>query len=490
MMKNKGYLIPAVIDPPTVSFCITVPDEQRHIAAFFGALQTLVNWWSWEKDDEHTATLVAQVWRRVVIDAHEAFYSQRRCDVPILFRQNVDDSCLLEQSVDGGDTWTLAFDFGLCIPPAIQTIADQVGAIYNAGWQPSTFAPNDTWVHSTGDTIAESDGRAEALCYAAKQAVGILCDALIGAFQGTITLVNLAEAVVTLATPFAAILGGPALAGIAAAASFMALEYVENMASGDIAILSDPLIRQFLACVLFQQLSSRPVELGAFITAFDDDFTCRSADEQRAVELMNGVLSVAETAQRAYNGFSDVMATATLAQRAGVVPSCACPAATWEYCLPLEKWFNWSDHHSPFLYDCTNTSTETFLETLVTYLGAPAWQSALTTPAAASALSRKFSIYVPSATTVTYVGYGYAFTSGSEPNTDAWQKRIDVNGDCASFTSFPPVEINRSGLIISGEMMDVEVSLASSGGPAKLGITFIKLQGTGVPLFGACNNCP
>lgn len=487
-MKDKGYLLPEVIDPPTVSFCIAVPDEQRHIAAFFGAMQTLANWWVWEKDEAHTATLVAQVWRRITIDAHQAFYEQRGCDVPFMLRQNADNSCLLEQSADGGDTWTTAFDFSICIPPAIQTIVDQVGAIYNAGWQPSTFAPNDTWVHSTGDTVAESDGRTEALCYAAKQAVGILCDSLIGVYQGTITLVNLAEAIVTLATPFAAILGGPAFAGFAAAASFMALEFVENMVASDIAILSDPDIRQFLACALYQQLSSRPVELGAFITAFDDDFTCRSADEQRAAELMNGVLSVAETAQRAYNGFSDVMASATLAQRAGVVPSCACPPAIWEYCLPLARWWDWSERVDPFEYNCAHAiASVPEASELITFAGEPVWNCGAS--GGYRAMARKFHIWVPSGTTVTEVSYSHIGTLGT-PNDDLYAKRIRVNSNCFSCSACFGSPIALSSLTISGEDMEVEVSILNSGGLAdNEGINQIKIRGTGVPLFGACTTC-
>jgi len=97
-------------------------------------------------------------------------------------------------------------------------------------------------------------------------------------------------------------------------------------------------------------------------------------------------------------------------------------------------------------------------------------------------------IYVPAGTTVTYVGYGYAIASG---NTDAWRKRIDVNGDCVAYTTFPPAEINRSGLTISGEEMQIDISLANSGGTSNpVVITYIKLQGTGVPLFSVCDNCP
>jgi hypothetical protein len=60
------YVLPDVIDPPnTVCVTLHIPNNKFHIMAFKGAIWDLCNWWNWEKDDAHTATKVAQVWRRV-----------------------------------------------------------------------------------------------------------------------------------------------------------------------------------------------------------------------------------------------------------------------------------------------------------------------------------------------------------------------------------------------------------------------------------------
>lgn len=60
------YVLPDVVDPPNY-LCITlrIPNNKWYIMAFKGAIWDLCNWWNWEKDEAHTATKVARIWRRV-----------------------------------------------------------------------------------------------------------------------------------------------------------------------------------------------------------------------------------------------------------------------------------------------------------------------------------------------------------------------------------------------------------------------------------------
>jgi len=482
--KDGGWLLPETVDPPRKSFCIEIPNEPRHVQAFFGALQALANWWNWQQDAEHTATLVAQVWRVVANNAHTAFYEEE-CQMYLL-RQNPDDMCQLEQSVDGGDNWTLAFDFGLCIPPATQTILDQVGTLYNNAWQPSPYAPIDTWVHTDGDTVTRSDQRAAALCYAAHQVVGLICDTLVGAYQGTYTLVTIAQAATALLAPFAIILGGAVFGGMAVAICEIALAVVQDMIGDDITILQDADIRETLACVLFEQMSSRPVTAESFATAFQDDFSCFTASEQRAMELFDRVLGNQEALEQYFIGFSDIVAQSLLAESAALLPTCSCVTGSWTYCLPLDKWWTWSESISPVVYNCTGgTDSLNDGSHLEEISGDPAWaageQSGFLT------LERHFRIYVPSGTTVTSVGFARDWFAGSG-NSDDWYKRITVNGDCITYTTFAPAYITRDSLSISGEDLLVEIAMQNSGGTTNvLAVNSIKLTGTGVPLFGGCN---
>lgn len=60
-----GYPIPNVIDPEeTMSVTLCVPKNRDHLATFFGALSELTIWTSWQRDEEHSAVQVADVWSR------------------------------------------------------------------------------------------------------------------------------------------------------------------------------------------------------------------------------------------------------------------------------------------------------------------------------------------------------------------------------------------------------------------------------------------
>jgi len=486
--QDRGWLLPAMVDPPRRAFCITIPNEPFHVAAFFGTLQTLAEWWNWQRDAEHTATMVAQVWRSGVNSAHVAFYDEE-CQMYLL-RQNPTELCQLQQSIDGGDTWTLAFDFALCIPPAIETIVNRVDALYSNNWTPSPYAPLDTWVHTDGDSVAKSDQRAAALCYASQQVVGLICDTLVSAYQGAYTLATIAQIATALLAPYAVILGGPVFAGIIVAILEIALATVQQMIAADIAILQDEDIRALLACVLFQQMSSRPVTEFSLASAFDDDFTCLTADQERALELMNLVLSNQDALADYFKGFSDIVAQSLIAENAGLLPTCACPTSTWEYCIPLDKWFERSESALPIVYNCSGgTSSEADGSHLEEISSVPVWASGAS--GGFLTLSRKFHIYVPSNTTITSIGFSRDWWQGSEPNEDGWAKTIRVNATCVGFTSFAPAYITASGLTLSAVDVQIEVVMVNSGGTTNvLAVNAIKFTGTGVPLFGGCVTCP
>ena len=66
-MKNQpGYLIPADIDA-TLERCVLlcIPNDPRHIAAFWGNLYQLSYWFVWEQNEEKSGTDAAQVWREI-----------------------------------------------------------------------------------------------------------------------------------------------------------------------------------------------------------------------------------------------------------------------------------------------------------------------------------------------------------------------------------------------------------------------------------------
>jgi hypothetical protein len=126
MSKAKGksyqWVLPNVVDPPkTICFQIDVPDDPQHIAAFLGSIFDLSKPYHWANDDAHTAIAVGAVWKRI-------FLALRRnnCKYPnspsigtdgddLMIRQNPDNPCLLESSIDG-QTWCAFADISLCLP--------------------------------------------------------------------------------------------------------------------------------------------------------------------------------------------------------------------------------------------------------------------------------------------------------------------------------------------------------------------------------------
>lgn len=82
----------------------------KWLSHVLGAIQVLLEDDAWEGDANEIWAAQQEI---------EAFCNELGNPCAILWegtllRQNPDDSCQLEQSVDGGATWTLAFDYGLC----------------------------------------------------------------------------------------------------------------------------------------------------------------------------------------------------------------------------------------------------------------------------------------------------------------------------------------------------------------------------------------
>lgn len=71
--KRRGYLLPAIVDPDRIQFCIEIPNEPNHILAFWGALDELGQPYSWDDDEAHTALAVAAVWREIYEKTRQSF---------------------------------------------------------------------------------------------------------------------------------------------------------------------------------------------------------------------------------------------------------------------------------------------------------------------------------------------------------------------------------------------------------------------------------
>jgi hypothetical protein len=74
--KNKGYLIPANLNPPDeLCFKIPVPNEAGYLRAFWGHIHELARWGMWEKEPTHSAVIAAARW-------HDSYKRIVPCDAP------------------------------------------------------------------------------------------------------------------------------------------------------------------------------------------------------------------------------------------------------------------------------------------------------------------------------------------------------------------------------------------------------------------------
>lgn len=77
--SKAGHLLPYPIDPPRTCVQLYIPDAPQHIRAFWGTLDELAHWYSWQRDDAKTARLIAAVWREVIDEAWDRFRHGNPC---------------------------------------------------------------------------------------------------------------------------------------------------------------------------------------------------------------------------------------------------------------------------------------------------------------------------------------------------------------------------------------------------------------------------
>lgn len=90
---------------------VRIPDDAQYLATLTGLLDLLK--WSdnFARDDTKTgAAVVCRTWQ-TALEIQPITWGD--CE-QVTLRQNPDNPCQLQQSSDGGDTWTLAFDYSLC----------------------------------------------------------------------------------------------------------------------------------------------------------------------------------------------------------------------------------------------------------------------------------------------------------------------------------------------------------------------------------------
>jgi len=115
---DGGYTLPAVVDTDRLCFPVSVPNDPHHIAAFFGALYDLTQWYNWQRNEEHTALDVAAVWKSTFNDLSDQYQNGQIYPIcgGLLFdiRANPLNPCEIQKTYDGGLSWNYAFTLEDC----------------------------------------------------------------------------------------------------------------------------------------------------------------------------------------------------------------------------------------------------------------------------------------------------------------------------------------------------------------------------------------
>lgn len=250
--RDGGWLLPDVIDPDRICITINVPNEPRHLQAFWGALWELCYWFNWQRDLDHRGAAVADVWKSVWYEANDAYNAGLRCEM-FEVRQNTGSPCELDYSEDGGATWTPFANLRLCAPHIVM-----VGGV------PTVVLPDGSFVDpgSSGDY----DGRTapytpptrggtvdEAICLAAANAENVLYNMHSQIFS---------RVFVPDAT-WAALVLVSVIVGLLALAVAVAVIVSVIVAGGGVAILSgvtlanySELVRKQMRCILIARATN------------------------------------------------------------------------------------------------------------------------------------------------------------------------------------------------------------------------------------------
>lgn len=116
--KDGGWVLPEIVDPERVCVQLYIPNDFHHRSAFWGALYELTRWYNWQRDDEHTGILAANVWKEVWRQANDAFYAGQGC--ASMTRLRMSSECgILQVSYNGGTIWEDLVDLSSCISAGV-----------------------------------------------------------------------------------------------------------------------------------------------------------------------------------------------------------------------------------------------------------------------------------------------------------------------------------------------------------------------------------
>jgi len=298
VVRERPQVVPGagIFDAPFA--CVRINFDW--LVHLYGALDALTQRDGWQGDESEIDRAVQEI--EALMNAMQKTTGCVELGENTLLRQNPGNSCQLQQSQDGGVTWTLAFDYSKCRPRPNQielniqnetTLNTYVNTVneYNNDNSITVFAPQ---LVITG--IAETDDYINlAMCKATHDLVGWACeielekraqDALIGGLIASVlgivgTLVGagiiLTTAGAGTAVGFAV---GSAIVGVGAS----------TWSGVSSQVLGNELARSNVACCLYNAIKGQTPERNIFINALNGCSFPFGSDEAQIAGAIASIL--------------------------------------------------------------------------------------------------------------------------------------------------------------------------------------------------------
>jgi len=467
--RIKPTPIPAAsaFDLPTR--CVTI--NERWISHILGLLEVL------DQPDAWIGTAEEITAARDEVNAIIAAFHEGNCEttMPTLLRQNPADVCQLQYSNDDGETWSLAFDYGLCIP----SWADGLIAQSVANVPPSPYAPEETFIYSEGDDAEQVERRVLALCAAARAVVNTALDSYIAARDGTLVLPSIVSIAGALALTALPIIGVTVWMTIGIAIAVAALDvYLTWATLVDAPIASDAERRDKMACLMIARLTGAAVTPESVYAAFNAD-ACFTGDDENVRLILRDMFNNVASQEDLYNGFLTVLGGATQAAGQGAeLEDCGCEEEVWCYKMQGDEL---RDFFTP-TYPTKTTWDET----------AQAWRAVYLDDGCVLGICGgvvlECSFYVPADTEIT--GFQFLY---DRPDGGAHVGSINIAGETPyGVAASPPYYLPAGGALpisVTGELFDATFGITNNNYSNAIYIHEVTFVGTGRRMFGICDNC-
>lgn len=464
-------------DDTGASVCVTFNAAWHPVV--IGALQALMLPATWQGDE--TTVGIAQDRAALLVDMFGNAINEDGC-MSFQLRQNAENTCLLEQSLDGGVTWSTAFDYNQCVPLAMQAVLSLVNANNTAE---SPFMPDATFTLSTGDDAAAALARSKAFCYAVTAVTEGLMNACVQVIERQATgnslgaiVLGVVAAVIGIANVFAAgTLTAFFLAAVAAALA--AAAEVEGIIA---AKYQDQDNIDAMVCLMLGNLQNVAVTLENFQQAYTGA-DCLTADQQAIASVLTTMLQNPAYAQEIFDQFNNINGEAYQAALGGLVnPTCLCSGDTWCFDIKPSTWEGWEYVDRWHQNECAVPTAAH--GTLNGTVSNDAWVAAVS--GGFSGVSLAILVNLPEGTAITSANMYY-----SNAGTGDWSIKecaVNTTRHCGStFTPSPVgVSVSAEGLATIYAIIDTKAGYPTVN---SLKINSIRVRGTGRNPFAPCDNC-